>query len=196
MVRLALADHLDITFQEARLVRIRRDAVAPDSRAHMEVKVHTSRLDVNQGSSLLASFLTNASIASEMLGLTVNEIAHVDDSQGPGSNEKTSKVMTDAADLPEENADEYAEHYSPLATEAEQQTNKNSASIAGVDVPESVPVPVIVGAAVAVVTFLAAVGVWLNYRRRQLSMRNASDNTVVKVVKEDDIVIEPTKDVA
>jgi len=45
-VRLALADHMDITFQEAGVVRLRRDSSSPATLAHLTVVVKTRRLDV------------------------------------------------------------------------------------------------------------------------------------------------------
>jgi len=75
MVRLALADHLDIAFQEVSTVQIRKDLGSPTTHAHLKVEVQTRRLGVAQGSSLLASFLSNASMASDLVGLPVYEVA-------------------------------------------------------------------------------------------------------------------------
>jgi len=99
--------------------------------------------------------------------------------------------------LPGEKTDQYAEYYAPLETEAEQQAKAagdgKSASIAGVDVPESVPMPVIIGAAAGTVTFLAVVGIWLHWRRRQLLARNpvgkCSEEAVGKCSEEEDVVV-------
>lgn len=189
MVRLAVADHLDITFQEASIVKLRRDSASPTTHAHLRVKVKTDRLDEGLGSSLMASFLPNASVVSDLLGLTVHAVEQVDtsDNQGPSP---PGQISDRDATLPGETSDQYAEYYAPLEAQAEEraQTPGNPTSIAGVDVPEGVPMGAIIGGAVGAVVLFVVVGVWLRFRRKQLARNNLENGTMAKAGKEEEIV--------
>jgi len=194
MVRLAVADHLDIPFQEAQTVQLRQ--VHPSlNHASLKVEVWTNRVNQANGQSMLDSFLANASMASELLGLTVHDIIGVDedDSQdGAGA-----VVAEGASEVAGENSDLYIEHYTPLEEAAEKKASGKSASIAGVDVPEGVPVALIAGVAAGVMILVAATGIWLHYRRRQLAHSTGNEWCMKVAGKEVDLeVAKPEKKVA
>merc|ERR1712217_451915 len=176
-VRLALADHLDITFQEARKVRIRKDDDAPVTHAHLKVEIRTRRLVEDLGHSLLSNFLPNASTASDVLGLRVHDVQHrargwkSEDTDDDDSSQRNASLIGGIPEVAGENTDQYAEYYTPLEQEAENKAQEQSAagdhSIAGIPLPESVPVLAIIGAAIGVVVIFCGLGAYLYYKRRQ-----------------------------
>lgn len=151
-VRLALADHLDVPFQEAKDVRLWKDEGAPATHAHLQVQVLTDRLDAKQGRPLLQSFLTNATFASEMMGLTVLETPDIaPDMEGAPTVSSVSP----------EKPDQYDQYYGML------EKKRDPTVIAGVYIPEEVPVPVIVSAAVGVILLGSVVALFLHFRRKR-----------------------------
>merc|ERR1712232_1308078 len=133
----------DILFQEVQNVAIRKDPGSPTTHAHLMVKLSTKRLNAQSGSSLLKSFLTNATMATDLMGLTTHEIESdlFDDS----SSGAAGTFATEA-----EESDEYADDYATLEAKAEEKAN-GGANVAGVDVPDSVPMPAIVAGAGVIV---------------------------------------------
>jgi len=190
-VRLALADHLDVTFQEANHVRLRRDESSPTTHAHLKIMISTRRLNTDVGKTLLGSFLGNASIASEILGLVVHTVEHQilsDNAEGSshpdeGQNASLIDMITTGED-----EDEYAKYYAPLEKNAEQLAQPQASgerSVAGVPVPSSIPTFAIVAVAGGIVLLLASIIGCVLIRRKRLLAQDASSNAEKTV--EDDV---------
>jgi hypothetical protein len=85
-LRLAIADHLDITFQEVTNVvlrpgsitsrRLSNDKTITD--ASLQISVSTERVDHPSGRSLLRAFLPSTKVASDLLGMDVHNLKLVD----------------------------------------------------------------------------------------------------------------------
>merc|ERR1712194_41567 len=188
-VRLALADHLDITFQEAHQVRFRKDQGFPTTHAHLTVVLNTRRLGAELGEMLLASFLTNASRASSILGLTVHDVEHDDDFHDTADTKDTVNAsLTDSAAHGEE-SDQYAEYYAPLEQNAELMAKAKSQggdhSVAGIALPFGIPTAAIIGVAIGIVVVLGSLVGCLYYKRRQLAAQKQDANDIGKTVHED-----------
>merc|ERR1712039_857646 len=93
-----------------------------------------------------------------------------------------------------ENTDQYAEYYTPLAQEAEKQAQEQSAggdhSIAGVPLPESVPVVAIIGAAIGVVVVFGGLAACLYYKRRQAAKQPDVESQTAKQVEDPTIAVD------
>lgn len=191
MVRLALADHFDITFQEVETVQLHKDPEKPLTHAVLNVTIITNRLAPELGSSLLTTFLTNSSMASDVLGLTVRDVVEVNGKgQGDvGKDQGEGNAVVADSNVPGETSDQYSEYYAPLEKEAEDKARSRgrSNSIAGVEVPESVPVDVIIGVAATIMVLSVVVAVWLRRRRQQLMEIANNDNTQVKKVEDPEV---------
>jgi len=105
-LRLAAADHLDITFQEVLKVVLRPQTVASRrleqkemSGASLLISVKTNRVDATTGKDLLGKFVTDPAIASQILGLEVKS------AQVVGAGEPAIDLQ------PGEEADEFAVLY-------------------------------------------------------------------------------------
>jgi len=188
-VRLALADHLDITFQEAHQVRFRKDQGFPTTHAHLSVVVKTRRLGAELGVLLLASFLTNTSRASDILGLTVHDVEHDDDfHETADAKDRVNASPTDSAGAGED-SDQYAEYYAPLEENAERLAEAKSEggdhSVAGIPLPFGIPTAAIIGVAVGIVVVLGGLVGCLYYKRRQHAAQKQDANSIGKAVHED-----------
>jgi len=189
-LRLALADHFDVPFQEAHQVRLRKDDGSPTTHAHLHIVVNTRRLTTDLGNLLLASFLANASIASEILGLVVHTVEHqvrADDGESSSHSDQGANASLIDAATASEDEDEYAQYYVPLEKNAELAQSKASGepSVAGVPVPSFIPTIAIVAVAGGIVVLLAALIGCLFLRRRRLLAQQSPNNTVEKTVEAD-----------
>merc|ERR1712232_1533512 len=74
MVRLAVADHLDVPFQEVTRVHLFRRERAANLDAVLVVSVQTHRLSEDEGHPLLRSFISDASELSSLLGFEITSV--------------------------------------------------------------------------------------------------------------------------
>merc|ERR1711975_155439 len=109
MGRLALADHFDITFQEVKIVSMRKDPEHPATHALLNVTIQTDRL-ASGDVKLLATFLDTARMASALLGLKVHDVVQIN-----GKHEKkvvkhekeVANVAISDSNMPGESSDQY-----------------------------------------------------------------------------------------
>lgn len=168
-LRLALADHLDVPFQEAEEIRLARDssrrlsAGEPATNAHVHVKVVTSRLSTEEGVLLLQNpdFLGNTSYASELLGMTVLGVESPDDLVNAVSDSIVNPTHPDQFDT----------YYINL--EAPTQKSEG-ASVAGFEVPAAV----IVGIAVTCAVLIAAILLYPFYCKGRCTRTSMDQKTV------------------
>merc|ERR1711920_913677 len=191
---------MGITFQEARKVKIRKDDDAPVTHAHVKVQIRTRRLVEDLGHSLLSMFLPNASIASDVLGLTVHDVQHhargwkSEDTDDDDSSQRNASLIGGGPEVAGEETDQYAEYYTPLEQQAEKQAQEQSSagdhSIAGVPLPESVPVLAIIGAAIGVVVIFGGLGACLYYKRRLAAKQPDIESQTAKQVEDPAIAVD------
>jgi len=189
--RLSSADHLDISIQEVKKVRLSRDAENSQTNAYLMIKVHTQRLLEQEGASLLRSFMSNTTRASELFGFAVQstELILEDGSttQVPSGDVEAALVSSaSSTTLPSsivaegEDMDEYLEYYN-VELEQMPQTGSGEPSqeIAGLAVPDGVPPAAIIGGAVAVVLLLtvAALLAYLKHRTSKAAAASATGNS-------------------
>mmetsp|Transcript_15945 Transcript_15945/g.28480 ORF Transcript_15945/g.28480 Transcript_15945/m.28480 type:complete len:504 (-) Transcript_15945:200-1711(-) len=171
ILRLSVADHLDIPFQEILNVVLRptvhthRRLSGHLTEASLFVSVTTSRMEAKKGEELLRAFLSDKESASQLLGLEVHNLVLVD-------KQATALDDLDAAEA----SDEYAQFYKDA--EPKDVRGGSLSTIPGS--PEDVfPAGVVVAVAAAVVFLgmLTAVGLWYKKRMQQ---KNVEGKDVVK----------------
>mmetsp|Transcript_14034 Transcript_14034/g.24638 ORF Transcript_14034/g.24638 Transcript_14034/m.24638 type:complete len:566 (-) Transcript_14034:202-1899(-) len=181
MLRLAVADHLDIPFQEVLKVVLRPVAHEHTHRrldnhftgATLFIGVTSGRIDAEKGQELLRTFLNDKTSASQLLGLEVHNLVIVD-------KKVTTLVEVDDAEA----SDEYSQFYKDY--EPQDARGSGLSTIPGS--PEDVfPAGVVVGVAAAVVVLgiLTAVGLWYKKRMQQKNVQGKNVVEAVKVGAED-----------
>jgi hypothetical protein len=173
-LRLAIADHLDITFQEVGKVVLRPGAITSRrlsndktiTDASLHISVQTDRVDHPSGGSLLRAFLSSNKAASDLLGMDVHDLKLVD-STGP----------TDMQ--PGEEKDEFIELYDEVENGNAVVGPSSSGESGGIAIG-------IVVAAAAVTIFLGAaisLGLWWRLRRA----RKANNAAMAQTNKMDEL---------
>jgi len=212
--RLATADHLDISIQEVKKVRLWREAETSQTHAYLTLKVKTRRLFEQEGTTLLRSLISNTTQASELFGFDVLSVELVEDdgstspvasgnsagttpapggatapSSSSGAVSSTtaqapSSIIADAAEG--EDMDQYLGYYDPsLEQAAESRASKED--IAGIPVPDGVPPAAIIGGGAAVVFLVTVAGVLacIKYRKsKAAAAAAAASNAKEKEVDE------------
>jgi hypothetical protein len=179
LLRLAAADHLDITFQEVLKVVLR--PVTADSRrlqekgfmssASLLISIKTNRVDASSGQYLLQEFLKDASDASQILGLDVKSLKLE-------ASEPTSEKLEAG-----EEEDEFAAMYDEV--------ERDNAGSFGSSPTDGLPPAVIVGGGAAVLVLGGLVSACMWYKRRQAFTAAAANSqmtiTAKKVEGDDDL---------
>jgi len=194
-VRLALASHLAIPFQEVGNVLLRSTLETTQSRrlsatsmetpeAFLDISVKSRRLTDTSGRALLASFLPNAAEASQLLGLVILSVELLTDTDV--ADEVRAKVSGLAG--PGENGDVYAPFYEEIGSLTDKESGDSGeagggATIAGVAV-DGVPAAVVMacGGAILVLGAISAVR-WRWWKWRRLP--DARTTLPARVVKEE-----------
>lgn len=176
-VRLGMADHLDIPFEEVYSVKFQHldsrrlaagDAVVTEGR--LDINVSTKRLTQEQGDGLVKSFLASSTEASEILGIPVHTVERV-------LSQSTRQVTSESVDLD----DPYAPYYERLAPAPAAASNTaHSDTMGGVPTnANDLPSWVIIGGAITLVVI--GVAVFVTWRLRKYYKGQAlpvDDNTV------------------
>jgi len=171
ILRLAAADHLDITFQEVlnvvlrpELASSRRLAEKEMSVANLHLSVNTTRIGASKGQELLENFIKNIDDASQILGLEVKGMTLMKDTS-----------VQDALESGEAE-DEFAQFY----TEVEE----DDTVVLGSDTTDGLPSAVIVAIAgcVLVLGGLISAGLWFK-RRQQLQQATEINQATIKAMQ-------------
>lgn len=173
--RLAMADLLDIPFQEVdkvsfsfeQLVSGRR--LATGRRASLQLQVQTKRLDKSEAKTLMSLFLSSPAVASEIFNFPVGEVTMTSISTD-GTWQDTSKGTTVVTDYLDNDNDPYQSAYSDNQPEIKR--GGNLQSIGGIPVA-GVPMEVILAVAVCVVVFIGGFFFYLWWRRKKAASAHA-----------------------
>eukprot|EP00930_Biecheleria_cincta_P055073 TRINITY_DN41442_c0_g1_i1.p1 TRINITY_DN41442_c0_g1~~TRINITY_DN41442_c0_g1_i1.p1 ORF type:complete len:723 (-),score=121.71 TRINITY_DN41442_c0_g1_i1:37-2169(-) len=175
--RLALADVLDIPFQEVNMValsfgeaeaqtgrRLQTAATGGAERdATLQAMVTTQRLTAEDTLSLMKLFLKDAAEATEIFNFLVTSVSLQSSKSGEGAWKDLSEKATVITDSLDNDDDPYQSAYDKAQPKS---GGKGFATIAGVPV-DDVPVAVIVGIAVTVVILGCMFFLWVRYRRKK-----------------------------
>lgn len=188
-VRLAHADHLDITFQEIvtvvlqrefeddsdgrRLQKTESDAQQgqPISEVKLQITVSTRRILRTEAEKLMRSFFKSAAWASQLFGFVVHSVEWVTDAGPLGTSQEDPHVQGQDWDI-------YTPYYEDLEPPG---STREGSSIAGVST-EGIPTGVIIGLAAGVLALGAAIVVLLRYRRWRTLKYAEAQNAIGTVV--------------
>lgn len=169
--RLALADLLDVPFQEITRVSMTFHASAgrrlsTDKLATFQIMVTTKRLPKNDINTLMRTFLTDSAVAADVMNFPVSEVTMTNmNDRGEWSNVETGSG--DRTDVIDDRTDPYQGAYD------EKEPRNNWQTIGGIPTGD-LPVGVIVGVAIAVIFAGFGFGFFILYRRRRAITEIAS----------------------
>jgi hypothetical protein len=127
-LRLALADHLDIPFQEVGRILLRRSLTPTSDRrlqqsqatvpaAYLDISVSSRRHTAESGNRHLEAFLSDSLVASQLLGVAVHSLEHLDES-------RLSEVEADMSSeqVIGEDGDVFSQYYDELVPQTENES--------------------------------------------------------------------------
>jgi hypothetical protein len=178
-LRLALADHLDIPFQEVGRILLRRSVTATSDRrlqqseatvqhAYLDISVSSRRHTAESGNRHLEEFLSDSLVASQLLGVAVHSLEHLDEN-------RLSEYQADFSSepVPGEDGDVFAPYYDELVP----QTDDESGDVAFGGV--SLLLLILIGAATALAFTLGIICITVRRCRRRRKPLYEVDEWVV-----------------
>jgi len=169
-LRLSIAGHLDLPFQEVEVAYGYQSSVArrlipsPTKVLQLKVTVSTGRLSETDGTVLLTSWLSGADHASQLLGLEVQTVSNT---------RSGSDGFTQGGNLGANN-DPYAPAYDSISENVHQAGHHSTLAAAGQDTGLVTP-ELIAGIAGGVVFIGVVVGAALFFQRRRMRLNAARE---------------------
>lgn len=166
-VRLSMADHLDIPFQEvgdvllrsARIKESRRlstTGAQPIKEAFLDISITSRRLAEIP---VLSTFLTNAAAASQLLGFAIHSVEFL-----PDIDAKVAREYMSDEPVPGEKDDAYGTFYDDIAPVQPGRRQSNRGITIGAVVSDGIPAALIIAIAGAIAGFAVLAALYFRYR--------------------------------